>query len=472
MIKTKTFSPASLFLTLLLLVGNNGGASEVQPPVEIFLQLDDEDESKAHAALQQVKQSWQDGYTAMILDLLRIHKQLREERIVKRLEDFLKDRTGKRFPARNSRSGEDYQDWRKWSWTLPYRPHPGYSRFKRLLYGAIDPKMKEFFPPNVATSIRLDEVDWGGVLVNGIPPLDQPRHIAAAEADFMKGSNVVFGVVIEGEARAYPKRIIAWHEMVLDRLGGVDLALVYCTLCGTAIPYESEVGGQRRTFGTSGLLYQSNKLMFDHESKSLWSTLEGKPVIGPLVGSGSQLRFRPIVTTRWEEWRKDHPDTTVLALPTAYQRDYSENAAYNQYFSTDQLMFPVTRRDRRLKNKEEVLVMTLKPPSGAAGTAVPVAISSRFLKKKRVYQFREAGRELVVVTSRKGASRVYEAAQYRFRKRFQDGFIRDRQGRKWQLSEEALILQSDPSETLSRIPAHRAFWFGWYAQFPTTRLIK
>ncbi len=105
----------------------------------------------------------------------------------------------------------------------------------------------------------------------------------------MEGSHVVFGVVINGQARAYPKRIIAWHEMVLDRLGGVELALVYCTLCGTAIPYESEVGGQKRTFGTSGFLYQSNKLMFDHESKSLWSTLEGKPVIGPLVGSGLRL---------------------------------------------------------------------------------------------------------------------------------------------------------------------------------------
>ena len=83
----------------------------------------------------------------MILDLFRIEKHIGEDRIVDRLGDFLKDRTGKRFPARNGRRGEGYQDWRKWTWSLPYEPHPEYSRFKGLLYGSIDPKMKEFSPP-------------------------------------------------------------------------------------------------------------------------------------------------------------------------------------------------------------------------------------------------------------------------------------------------------------------------------------
>ena len=467
-----TLSRTVLALTLILPTWISAGASVDPPPVELFLEAADPDEEKAQQALKQIGQSWKDSYAAMILDLVRLEKRLGEDRIANRLSDFLKDRTGKRFPERNSRRGEDYQEWRKWTWSLPYDPHPEYSRFKGLFYGSIDPKMKEFFPPNVPASIRLDEVDWGGVPVNGIPPLDHPRHIPASEAGFMKGSNVVFAVVVNGQARAYPKRIIAWHEMVLDRLGGVELTLVYCTLCGTAIPYESEVGGQKRTFGTSGFLYQSNKLMFDHEFKSLWSTLEGKPVVGPLVGSGLRLRFRPIVTTRWDEWKKDHPDTTVLSLETGYQRDYSENSAYNQYFSTDQLMFAVSRQDKRLKNKEEVLVMTLRPKSGSTEEGVPVAISSRFLKKKRVYEFREAGRELVVVTSRRGASRVYEAGEHRFRQKLKNGFVRDRKGRNWEISEEALTLQPDASATLPRVPAYRAFWFGWYAQFPETRLIK
>ena len=95
--------------------------------------------------------------------------------------------------------------------------------------------------------------------------------------------------------------------MALDRLGGIEITLVYCTLCGTAIPYKSVVGGQHRTFGTSGLIYRANKLMFDHESNSLWSTLLGTPVIGKLVGSGLKLESLPIVTTRWGNGGKNTP---------------------------------------------------------------------------------------------------------------------------------------------------------------------
>jgi len=146
---------------------------------------------------------------------------------------------------------------------------------------------------------------------------------------------------VNGEARAYPKRILAWHELARDRVGGVELAIVYCTLCGTVIPYEAMAGGKLRVLGTSGFLYRSNKLMFDEETKSLWSTLEGRPVIGPLAGSGVELRYRPVVTTTWGEWRAAHPGTTVLSLDTGHQRDYSEGAAYREYFGTDELMFQV-----------------------------------------------------------------------------------------------------------------------------------
>ena len=113
-----------------------------------------------------------------------------------------------------------------------------------MLYAQIDPKMSSFFPDQVPSLIRLDEVEWGGVGVNGIPPLDYLESVSVSEAGYLEDSNVVFGLEINNEARAYPKWILAWHEMALDRLGGVELTLVYCTLCGTVIPYESEVGGQ------------------------------------------------------------------------------------------------------------------------------------------------------------------------------------------------------------------------------------
>ena len=149
-----------------------------------------------------------------------------------------------------------------------------------------DPKMGQFFPPDVNSRIRLDEIEWGGVRVNGIPPLDMPEYIPASEAGYLKDSNLVFGVSLNGESRAYPKRILAWHELARDRLGGVEFTFVYCTLCGSAIPYQSEVGGRVYKFGTSGLLFRSNKLMFDEQTKSLWSSIEGSPVVGPLADTG------------------------------------------------------------------------------------------------------------------------------------------------------------------------------------------
>jgi hypothetical protein len=207
-------------------------------------------------------------------------------------------------------ASDDLRAWRKWMWALPDSPHVDYASFKADLYGRIDPRFRAFFPPRVKSKIRLDEIDWGGVPVSGIPPLRSRKTIPAADATWLRDGHIVFGITINGQARAYPKRILAWHEMAIDRVGGVDLTIVYCTLCGTVIPYESGVGGRPFTFGTSGLLYRSNKLMFDEETRSLWSSLEGVPVVWTLVDTGLQLPFRSVVTTTWGEWEQDHPTTT------------------------------------------------------------------------------------------------------------------------------------------------------------------
>ena len=271
-------------------------------------------------------------------------------------------------------------------WKLPYDPHPDYAAFEGAVYAQIDPRMRAFFQAGARSSIRLDEIDWGGVIVNGIPPLRYPAVVPASHAEYLKDSNVVFGLEVNGEARAYPKRILAWHEMAIDRVGGVELAIVYCTLCGTVIPFESHAGARMFHFGTSGLLYRSNKLMFDEETNSLWSTFEGVPVVGALVGSSVELRSRPVVTTTWKEWRTAHPETTALSIDTGYTRDYSEGAAYRQYSATDRLMFGVSKTDTRSRNKADVLVMNLADGHDPAAR-VPVAIDAQFLRKHAVYSF-------------------------------------------------------------------------------------
>ena len=469
------------------------------PPLVRFIEATQEDERISSVALREIAAGWKDTYTSMFVDLARPMRAPRrvgqaqtteddvrdadesDERvrrpsldaapdlrdrgslIRRRLLSFLGKQTGQRF-------GDDLTMWQRWMWALPYEPHPEYAALKGLVYGQIDPRMRAFFPPGVQSTIRLDEIDWGGVTVNGIPPLRLPKVLPAEGAGYLKDSNIVFGIVVNGEARAYPKRILAWHEMAIDRIGGVDLTIVYCTLCGTVIPYESSVGGRTMQFGTSGLLYQSNKLMFDEATNSLWSTFEGTPVVGALVGSGLALRTRPAVTTTWKEWRSTHPTTTVLSLETGHRRDYSEGAAYRDYFASDQLMFHVSRSDNRLPNKAEVVVFRA-PGATARDARIPVAIDAKFLQRHPVYSFAVGADRYTVVTSKAGANQVYQV-DADIPEQAASAMLRDRAGRGWRVTETALVSADTPPAQAPRVSAQRAFWFGWYAQFPNTVLVK
>ena len=467
-------------------------AFDGHPDVRLFFQAIDQDGDVADAALDQIAARWRNGYAGIIWDLVRFMRPPRRPvlgpsglggdptnpdgggrlrwtepehpstRVWRRLMRFLERQTGQRFRG-------DIRRAHQWIWDQPYDPHPDYGFFKGQWYAQLDPRFADFFPRRVFSVIRLDEIDWGGVSVNGIPPLEYPEHLPAGEADYLDDDHVVFGVAAGGETRAYPKRILAWHEMALDRLGGVELTIVYCTLCGTVIPYESVIDGEHIRFGTSGLLYRSNKLMFDHGTRSLWNTFEGVPVVGTLVGSGRRLTHRSVVTTTWGEWRRMHPETTVLSLDTGHERDYREGVAYRAYFSTDDLMFDVPELDDRLDNKDEVLVVLL---ADERGERRPLAISADYLEDNRLHVEEHAGRRLLVVTSREGANRVYDAGSTAFERLAGDRVVLDAEGGRWQVTEEALVSASDPDRRAPRVAAQRAFWFGWYSQFPETRLVR
>jgi hypothetical protein len=475
-------------------------AAPAEATLQLFFDAASTDARKADAALREIARSWKDSYTPLLVDLARFLPSMTantgadrdllavlpddpDQRFAEtdtrrpsspasqarqRLIRFLEKQTSQRF-------GDDLGRWREWMWRLDYDPHPDHLAFKATLYGRVDPRMARFFAPNADGSprratIRLDEIDWGGVKVNGIPPLVSPAVVPASQAAWLKDSHLIFGVEVGREARAYPRRILAWHEMAHDTLGGEQLTIVYCTLCGTVIPYRSRVAGIHRTFGTSGLLYRSNKLMFDAETMSLWSTLDGRPVVGPLAGSNLALDFLPVVTTTWGEWRRAHPATTVLSIATGHDRDYSEGAAYRDYFSTDRLMFRVPVIDKRLKNKDEVLGLLL-PARGGGRQAV--AFSVDFLGRTPIYHTTQEGVALVVLTTRHGANRVFESGAIRFARWMDESSVVDTSGRRWRVTESALVAQ-DPGTlmTLARRPAFRAFWFGWFAQFPETELVK
>jgi len=340
---------------------------------------------------------------------------------------------------------------------------PTYADFKALLYRLIDPRFSEYFGHNKLASIALSEVMWGGVKRDGIPPLHKPNMVKAKEADYLADDDLVFGLFVNGDSRAYPKRILAWHEMFTDTVGGQSIVGVYCTLCGTMIPYHSTINGTKYDFGTSGFLYRSNKLMYDKQTKSLWSTTAGEPVIGTLVGKNLKMHSSPVVTTTWGNWRKLHPETTVLSLDTGYSRDYGEGVAYHDYFSTDDLMFPVQSQSGLLPNKAEVLVLpwAYRPRT---------SISQSLLIKKPIYQTSISGRPILVVTDSSGANRVYETTET-FASLENDKELIDGKGRRWSMNEDHIQCITS-KEIYLRLPAHRAFWFGWHAAYPNGRLIN
>lgn len=170
--------------------------------------------------------------------------------------------------------------------------------------------------------IHLDDIQSGGPPKNGIPALDHPASVSAPEADqSLKAQDIILGLESSGIAKAYPVRILNWHEVVNDDVGDQPVLISWCPLCGSGLVYDPRADGHRYMFGVSGLLYQQNLLFFDHETESLWSQLCGKAVAGPLAGTS--LRLLPVAMTTWRSWKAEHPQTLVLSFQTGYKRDYS-----------------------------------------------------------------------------------------------------------------------------------------------------
>ncbi len=442
-------------LTVSVLSTSSLAVVEKDPvPINRFLDLIRVDNSVRKAAAEEIAENWQNAYTPIILELLELTSHPSASSQMWRLLD---KQTGQKFRGNFDKVYE-------WIWENDFGTHPHYGLFKAIHYANIDRSFSAYFDSHTENAkIRLDEIRWGGVRRDGIPPLDRPEMISVEEADYLADRNMVFGIEINGDARAYPKRILAWHEMFKETVGGVSVNGVYCTLCGTVILYKTEHKGVHYELGTSGFLYRSNKLMYDHETESLWNTLDGEPVVGPLVGKDIKLEPLYVVTTTWGEWKKRHPETTVLSLNTGHNRDYGEGVAYKDYFATDELMFRTPFNDKRLKNKDEVFVLRFGRPFDK-----PRVYSVKHLARKKLVQDTYGGTRYVLLADRSGAIRAYESGDKEFERNRNQ--ILDTKGGNWSMTEAALV--SDQGEKLQRLPSHRAFWFGWHAGNPDTELIK
>ena len=201
-------------------------------------------------------------------------------------------------------------------------------------------------------NIPLDEIFGGGPPRDGIPSINDPKFTPLADATSLRDEEPVLGVVINGVARAYPLRILVWHEIVNDQIGDRAIAVTYCPLCGTGMIFDRLVEGKVRSFGVSGLLYQSDVLMYDRETESLWSQLGMRAVSGSSVDQ--RLTWLPSERMSWKAWREKYPESDVLSEDTGHSRAYGRSA-YADYFQSDRIMFPVPVTRKELPLKSEVI---------------------------------------------------------------------------------------------------------------------
>ena len=358
-------------------------------------------------------------------------------------------------------TGEIFETWHDafdWQEAHPdIVPHNSFRPLKLKFITNTDARFSDFFSgPNTTRDtmkIRLEEIVWGGVTVDGIPPLGQPEMITAEAASYLLDDDLVFGIEINGDARAYPLRIMGWHEMMNDKVGGVPLALAYCTLCAAAIVFETEVKGREAPliFSSSGLLFRSNKLMYDRETKSLWNQFTGEPVVGPLTNHGLVLKTRPIVTTSWASWRAAHPDTTVLSLETGWFRDYGSGVTYNEYFASPDLMFPSRVKDERNALRKDY-VFGIR--SLAASKAWPIEA----FRKQPVINDRVGAQAVVLIGDAETRTvRAYQRGEEEFRLLEPNVVVSGSET--WRVGEGFLI--SDNGKRLPRVAGHVSYWFAW-----------
>jgi hypothetical protein len=200
--------------------------------------------------------------------------------------------------------------------------------------------------------IERDAIKSGGPPRDGIPSIDAPKFITPDKAEFMKDDDIVLSYTHDGTTRAYPLRILVWHEIVNETIADKPILVTYCPLCGTAMIFDRKVGDKVRTFGVSGLLYQSDVLMYDREDESLWSQLKMEAVSGSL--SGTKLEWLPSEHLKWSAWKTKYPKGEVLSTDTGHERNYL-GQAYASYFGSPNVMFPVPRHRDELLDKAWVV---------------------------------------------------------------------------------------------------------------------
>lgn len=274
--------------------------------------------------------------------------------------------------------------------------------------------------------IAPEQIFKGGPAKDGIPAIDEPEFINAAEAEFLQAGDRILGIEINGIAKAYPVSILNWHEIVNDSINENVYTITYCPLCGSGMAFSSIVNGRALSFGVSGLLYNSDVLLYDRETESLWSQITATAVTGKY--RGTKLDMLLLSHTSWSDWRRRHPSSLVLSRNTGYTRNYDKDP-YAGYANSKNLYFPVTSTaPSSYHPKEYVLGLA----TGGSYKAYPFIELNRNNKGRFIDAFN--GKTFIVY----------------WNKEEQSGYITDTED--------------------TPVPVIQAYWFAWYTFHPDTRV--
>jgi hypothetical protein len=329
------------------------------------------------------------------------------------------------------------------------------------------------------TLIPLDEIISGGPPPDGIPAIDRPQFVTPPAADaWLRPNEPVLALEIAGDARAYPLQILIWHEIVNDTVGGRAVAVTYCPLCNAGLVFERSVAGATFDFGTSGKLYKSDLLMYDRQTHSLWSQMEGRAVVGERAGT--RLVPVPANTIAYADFKAVYPSGKVLSQDTGFMRSYG----YNPYVGYDRpdshpFLF-MGAPDRRRPPKERVVGVVI----GGTPRAYPWPLLARqgvvhdtlgdtrlvvfyrpgtlsALDDSRIEAAREIGATAVFHAVLDGRPLSFEATAEGFRDRETASL--------WTLLGHA-VKGPLAGKRLEPIPHVDAFWFAWAAFHPSTTI--
>ena len=281
------------------------------------------------------------------------------------------------------------------------------------------------FDENTKKSVALEDLHQGCEYRDCIPSIDDPKFVTVGQAGFIADEDLVLGLSLNGYFRAYPTRILDQHEIVNDIVAGIPIAITWCPLCGSAVAVIREVDDVMTEFGVSGLLFNSDLVLYDRRTETLWEQIGAKGIVGPLTGE--KLILTPVTTTRWGTWRTAHPDTIVLSEDTGFPYDYSKDA-YARYRQSGQLMFPVSGNDDSIHPKTVVF--------GFDVHGRKIAVTESQLNESGSFDLDLAGEKFVINSA-------------------EDGSV-------W--------MQSETGDDI--FDPVRLYWFAWYTFHPDTELLQ